>query len=76
MLPGPPNELQPMFTEQVIPRLAKLGLLLGREAYVQIRTAGIGESMLETKLQPLFEPHGEALGVAFCLPIPAMSIAG
>jgi nicotinamide-nucleotide amidase len=66
MLPGPPNELQPMFTEQVIPRLAKLGLLLEREAYVQIRTAGIGESMLETKLQPLFEPHGEALGVAFC----------
>jgi len=66
MLPGPPNELQPMFTEQVIPRLAKLGMLLGREAYVQIRTAGIGESMLETKLQPLFAPHGEALSIAFC----------
>ena len=25
MMPGPPNELQPMFTEQVLPRLAKLG---------------------------------------------------
>jgi nicotinamide-nucleotide amidase len=25
MLPGPPNELQPMFTEQVLPRLARSG---------------------------------------------------
>src|SRR3954469_13434120 len=57
MLPGPPNELQPMFVDQVLPRLAKLGLLAEREAYVQIRTAAIGESMLETKLQPLFDPH-------------------
>jgi nicotinamide-nucleotide amidase len=66
MMPGPPNELQPMFTEQVLPRLAKLGLVLEREAYVQLRTAGIGESLLETKLQPVFDRHGSALGVAFC----------
>jgi nicotinamide-nucleotide amidase len=66
MMPGPPNELQPMFTEQVLPRLAKLGLVRDREAYVQIRTAGIGESMLETRLQPVFDRHGPALGVAFC----------
>ncbi len=66
MLPGPPNELQPMFTEQVLPRLAQLGLLLEREAYVQIRAAGIGESALEAKLQPIFDRQGDALGVAFC----------
>jgi nicotinamide-nucleotide amidase len=66
MMPGPPNELQPMFVEQVLPRLAKLGLVMEREAYVQIRTAGIGESMLETKLQPVFDRHGSRLGVAFC----------
>ena len=66
MLPGPPNELQPMFTEQVLPRLAALGLVLDREAYVQIRTAGIGESALEARLQPIFDRHGEALSVAFC----------
>jgi len=65
MMPGPPNELQPMFTEQVLPRLARLGLVLEREAYVQIRTAGIGESVLETKLQPVFDRHG-GLGIAFC----------
>jgi nicotinamide-nucleotide amidase len=66
MLPGPPNELQPMFTEQVIPRLAARGLLLAREAYVQIRSAGVGESLLETKLQPIFDRHGDALSIAFC----------
>jgi len=66
MMPGPPNELQPMFTEQVIPRLAQLGLVLECKAYVQLRTAGIGESMLETKLQPVFDRHGDGLGVAFC----------
>jgi len=66
MLPGPPNELQPMFTEQVIPRLAERGYLMSREAYVQIRSAGIGESALETKLQPIFDRHGPALNVAFC----------
>ena len=65
MLPGPPNELRPIFKEQVIPRLAALGLLAEGEAYVQIRTAGIGESALETKLQPLFDRYPE-LGIAFC----------
>jgi nicotinamide-nucleotide amidase len=66
MLPGPPNELQPMFAEQVVPRLAKLGLLMEREAYVQIRTAGVGESALEMRLQPIFAKHGDALSIAFC----------
>ena len=66
MLPGPPNELQPMFTEQVVPRLAARRWLLDREAYVQLRTAGVGESALETKLQPIFDRAGEALSVAFC----------
>ncbi|HVT74480.1 MAG TPA: CinA family nicotinamide mononucleotide deamidase-related protein [Lacunisphaera sp.] len=65
MLPGPPNELQPMFTEQVMPRLAQLGLLSEREAYIQIRTAGVGESLLETKFQPLFDRY-PGLGVAYC----------
>lgn len=66
MLPGPPNELQPMFTEQVLPRLAQRALVRDRQAYLQLRTAGVGESMLETRLQPLFERHGDRLGVAFC----------
>jgi nicotinamide-nucleotide amidase len=66
MLPGPPNEMNPMFAEQVLPRLAKLGLIADREAYVQVRTAGIGESALEVKLQPVLAPLGEAVSIAFC----------
>ena len=66
MLPGPPNEMNPMFVEQVLPRLARLGLIAEREAYVQVRTAGIGESALEVKLQPVLAPAGEAVSIAFC----------
>jgi nicotinamide-nucleotide amidase len=66
MLPGPPNEMQPMLTDQVIPRLAARRLLDEREAYVQLRTAGVGESALETKLQPIFDRAGPGLSVAFC----------
>jgi nicotinamide-nucleotide amidase len=65
MLPGPPNELQPMFIEQVLPRLTKLGLLREGEAYVQLRTAGVGESMLETRFQPIFDRY-PGLGIAYC----------
>lgn len=66
MLPGPPNELQPMFTDQVLPRLAARGLILERQAYIQLRTAGVGESLLETRLQPIFDRYGPKLGIAFC----------
>lgn len=66
MLPGPPNELQPIFTETVVPRLVARGLLQEREAYVQLRTAGVGESALETRLQPVFDRAGDRLSVAFC----------
>jgi len=66
MLPGPPNELQPMLLDQVLPRLAARGRLLDREAYVQMRTAGVGESALEMKLQPVFDHYGDGLSVAFC----------
>jgi nicotinamide-nucleotide amidase len=70
MLPGPPNELRPMFTGQVLPRLARLGFITDDEAYVQMRTIGVGESLLETTLQPVFDKHGAAnpamLNVAYC----------
>ena len=66
MLPGPPNELQPMFTDLVLPKLAELGLVAAQEAYVQIRTAGVGESRLETMFQPIFESNKDTVSVAFC----------
>ena len=66
MLPGPPNELQPMFLEQVVPRLAAKGLLTEGEAYIQLRTSGVGESLLETRLQPIFDRFGSKLSIAYC----------
>jgi nicotinamide-nucleotide amidase len=65
MLPGPPNELQPMFTEQVLPRLAQRGLISDSEAYIQIRTAGVGESALEMRFQAIFDRY-PGLGIAYC----------
>ncbi|MDP1579909.1 MAG: nicotinamide-nucleotide amidohydrolase family protein, partial [Candidatus Didemnitutus sp.] len=65
MLPGPPNEMQPMFVEQVLPRLAQLGRLSDSETFIQLRTAGVGESMLETRFEPIFSRH-PALGIAYC----------
>ncbi len=65
MLPGPPQELRPMFESEVVPRLRKLGLLQSEENYLQIRTAGVGESALETLLQPVLRKH-EGLEIAFC----------
>jgi len=65
MLPGPPNELQPMFTDQVLPLLARLGLISEQESYIQLRTAGVGESALETRFQPIFDRY-PGLGIAYC----------
>jgi len=65
MLPGPPSELQPMFSDQVMPRLARLGLVREGVGYVQIRTVGVGESSLETEILPVLERYAD-LEVAYC----------
>lgn len=65
MLPGPPHELQPMFKDQVLPRLQEKGLVQDQENYIQIRTTGIGESNLETMLQPIAERE-KGLELAYC----------
>lgn len=65
MLPGPPHEMQPMFKDQVLPRLQEKGLVQDQENYIQIRTTGIGESNLETMLQPIAEREN-GLELAYC----------
>ncbi len=65
MLPGPPNELHPMFENQIVPRLESLDYIEEQENYLQIRTIGVGESALETHFQPIFKCH-ENLSVAYC----------
>lgn len=65
MLPGPPRELIPMFEDVVIPKLQESGKLQNTERYLQIRTVGIGESTLETLLQPTIDKT-ESVEIAFC----------
>jgi nicotinamide-nucleotide amidase len=56
MLPGPTLELRPMFEEEVVPRLRDVGCACQGEAYVQVRTFGIGAVPLETIVRPLLKP--------------------
>ncbi len=66
MLPGPTSELRPMFEKQVIPILQRECGLTEEEAYIQLRTCGVGESAVEERLQPAIQAHAD-LGVAFCV---------
>lgn len=51
MLPGPPFEMEPMFTESVIPYLAKLSQ---KTIFSKVlKFYGIGESLLEEKIKDL-----------------------
>ena len=65
MLPGPAREMHPMFMEQVIPRLQKEGIFPEIDCYLQLRTAGIGESALAEKIQPMLSGI-EGLVVGYC----------
>lgn len=50
LLPGPPNEMQPLFKRQVLPELAAAAR--GRVTVVKtLKCIGIGESMLEEKIK-------------------------
>jgi len=65
MLPGPAREMHPMFEEQVVPRLQKEGIFPEIDCYLQIRTAGIGESTVAEKVEHLFKGK-DALIVGYC----------
>ncbi|MCF0150450.1 MAG: competence/damage-inducible protein A [Firmicutes bacterium] len=52
-MPGPPSEMQPMFENEVRPRL--LALQNSVLFYKDVRTCGIGESQLETELLDLID---------------------
>ena len=66
MLPGPPHELYPMFEEQVIPQLQREGLLDEQPCFLQLRTCGVGESHLETRLTTIFDRFEGRLSVGYC----------
>jgi nicotinamide-nucleotide amidase len=65
MLPGPAREMHPMFEDQVVPRLQEEGFFPEIDCYLQIRTAGIGESTVAEKVEHLFDGK-DALLVGYC----------
>jgi nicotinamide-nucleotide amidase len=65
MLPGPAREMHPMFQNQVIPKLQEAGLFPEIDCYLQLRTAGIGESALASMVEPLLQ-NIPALVVGYC----------
>ncbi|HWY78441.1 MAG TPA: competence/damage-inducible protein A [Verrucomicrobiae bacterium] len=67
MLPGPPRELRPMFTEQALPLLRKELPLDGAFICRTIRSTGMGESIIEEKIAAALQPLTTAgLELGYC----------
>lgn len=67
MLPGPPRELRPMFSDQVLPLLQTR--MSGRPSFVcrVFRSTGLGESVVEEKINaPLRQLVAEGLDIGYC----------
>tara|TARA_R100000027_G_scaffold391_4_gene503 strand:- start:1087 stop:2370 length:1284 start_codon:yes stop_codon:yes gene_type:complete len=65
LLPGPRSELRPMMEESVLPELETKGCLCDCSSWLQLRTAGMGESAVETRLAPIMESRPN-VQFAFC----------
>ncbi len=67
MLPGPPRELRPMFTDQVLPLLRKESPLDGAFVCRTVRTTGMGESVVEERIATVLQPLTAAgLELGYC----------
>lgn len=67
MLPGPPRELRPMFTDQVVPLLRREFPLEAPFVCRTLRTSGIAESLVQEKIQtPLTALVAAGLEVGYC----------
>lgn len=66
LLPGPPQELRPLFTEQVLPRLAARGWTQGDDFTVRFRTSGVGESLLAERMESTLRDVRDSLDIAYC----------
>jgi nicotinamide-nucleotide amidase len=67
LLPGPPRELRPMFTEFVVPILLREFPLPSKYLCRNFKTTGMGESVVEEKIAgPLQSLVGRGLEIAYC----------
>jgi nicotinamide-nucleotide amidase len=67
MLPGPPRELRPVFTNQVLPLLEKVLPKPPAFACKVLKTTGVGESVVEEKVEPLLANlFQQGLEIGYC----------
>ena len=67
MLPGPPRELRPMFSEQVLPLIRERLPLLNAFVSRTLKTTGLGESFVEEKIAgPLQQLTDAGLEIGYC----------
>jgi nicotinamide-nucleotide amidase len=67
MLPGPTREIRPMFTDTVVPLLARVLPPASTFVCRTLRTTGIGESMVEEKVgEPLLRLVEAGLDLGYC----------
>ncbi|HJZ65192.1 MAG TPA: competence/damage-inducible protein A [Candidatus Acidoferrum sp.] len=58
LLPGPPVELKPLFLEQVLPRVMRRVSGV-RMFHREIRVTGLGESLLDSRIQPVYKRYAD-----------------
>ncbi len=67
LLPGPPRELRPMFTDLALPLIQREMPLSAKFVCRTLRTAGMGESLVENKIAPPLEPLvRQGLEIGYC----------
>lgn len=67
MLPGPPRELKPLFTESVVPLLAQIFPTREKHVCRTLRTVGLGESRVEEQIAPPLQPlAARGLVIGYC----------
>jgi nicotinamide-nucleotide amidase len=67
MLPGPPRELRPMFTNQALSLIEAHFGRIGQTACLTLKSTGIGESMVEDRIREAIRPLIErGLAVGYC----------
>lgn len=67
MLPGPPRELRPMFTNQLLPLLDRMFPNPGTFTCKVLKTTGVGESVVEEKVEPLLaDLFKQGLEIGYC----------
>jgi nicotinamide-nucleotide amidase len=67
MLPGPPRELRPMFTDSVVPLLRRVLPLASGFVCRTLRSTGIGESVVQQRIAGRLQGHVDAgLDLGYC----------